>query len=545
MRRDVPETVIAGREVSFGLDYVDDDMQAPRFEVVSKPDGAEVDMRTLTVRWRVPAGMTGPQHFVLRFPPVGEAHAAPIDSTLTVNVVAAPPTAGQPDIAPPLVAALVTITSRDFLARTAHDWPIERVLEVSRDAAIDALPAAQQAQIDRRSGADLFRELLTAYAQQHQNPRLDPASPQFDARFASSHWRLIAVRPRVNKHIEELRLAYQAVDVPEPVFAMFRIRLFRGANSPSAAVTEANNLAFTRLVHTAFFNGARLKPGIAEGRAPAVSAAVASLVQSVMRFRDPHDPMLRVGLVAIPEEARMGGGSRFDAQGNYESGNGWAFTVANLKIDDPPAAASAASALSATPTTTAPARRGIHVVNVPVSAFTFDIAPNTAGDAFTSVCPPRYREGGEGNEAGLTAMCESDGTVRIREHNLAGAWVKTRRDSMGEHSDVTHGEMLATVRLEDPRRRNFEENGMTCVQCHIRNFDDGVLSEAQVSDPRIHTAITPASTVARVALTILPVGSVTRSPWLRQQETFQVCDLGRHIRAQLHANVDLPCPEGY
>jgi hypothetical protein len=529
VRRDVPESVIAGRDVSFGIDVVDEEMDPVRIELGDHPEGVEFDPRTLTVRWHVPRGATGAQHFVARITEhPGQPNARIVERAFDIQAAARAPVPGAPTIVPPLVGTLVTITSPDYLARAARDWPIERLLETLRDTAIDALPQAEQAGVQRPTGAAIFRELLTQYAQFHQNPRLDPSSPQFDRHFESAHWRLVAVRPRVNKSIEELRLAYQAVDVAEPVWMMFRVRLFRGATPPNPEVARANNVAFTRLVHDAFFNGDQPKPGIAEGRAPAVSSAVANLVRSVLTFRDPQNAALRTGLVAIPEEARMGGGSVFDAQGAYQHGNAWAFTVAGLRVE--PAQG---------------ATRAVHAFTTPISSFTFDIGENADHSAFVSVCPPRYREGGAGNEPGLAALCAPDGTVRIRERDAQNHWVATKRDSLNEHIDVTAHEMVASVPLRDPRRRNFEENGMTCVQCHMRNFDDGVLSEQQVSDPRVHQPITPARDVARVTQQILPVGVVHRSPWLVQQETFQLCDLGRKMNAQLGTHVTLACPEGY
>jgi hypothetical protein len=529
VRRDVPETVIAGREVSFGIDVVDEEMDPLRIELGDHPEGAEFDPHTLTVRWRVPRNATGAQRFVVRITEhPGEANARTIERPIEVQVAAHAPVAGQPAVVPPLVGSLVTITAPDFLARAARDWPIERVMETLGATFIDALPEAQQAGIERPNGAALFRELLTHYAHAHQNARLDPASPQYDHRFDSAHWRLVAVRPRANKSVEELRLVYQAVDVPEPVIAMFRVRLFRGATAPSPEVAHANNVAFTRLLHDAFYNGDQLKPGIAEGRAPAVSTALANLVRSVMTFRDAQNPLLRTGLAAIPVEARMGGGSVFDAQGNYQRGNAWAFSVANMRVD--PAQGE---------------HRAVHAFDAPISSFTFDIGENADHSAFVSVCPPRYREGGAGNEPGLAALCAPDGTVRIRERDAQGHWIATHRDSLNEHVDITVHEMVATVPLRDPRRRNFEENGITCVQCHMRNFDDGVMNEAQVRDPRVHEPITPAREVERVAQQVVPVGVVRRSPWLIQQETFQLCDLGRRMNNQLGTHITLACPEGY
>jgi hypothetical protein len=67
---------------------------------------------------------------------------------------------------------------------------------------------------------------LKSLAETHGNPRLDPDAPTFDkATFGDpKDWRLVVVRPRIDKKFHELRLVYQAVKAPEPVFAMFRVR---------------------------------------------------------------------------------------------------------------------------------------------------------------------------------------------------------------------------------------------------------------------------------------------------------------------------------
>ena len=83
VRRDIPETVIAGRDVSFGIDVVDEEMDPVRIELGDHPEGAELDARTLTVRWRVPRTATGAQHFVVRITEhPGEANARTVDEQL-------------------------------------------------------------------------------------------------------------------------------------------------------------------------------------------------------------------------------------------------------------------------------------------------------------------------------------------------------------------------------------------------------------------------------------------------------------------------------
>ena len=55
---------------------------------------------------------------------------------------------------------------------------------------------------------------------------MDPKSPKFEkAVFGDpAAWKIVAVRPRIDRSWTELRVVYQAVKAPEPVFAMFRFR---------------------------------------------------------------------------------------------------------------------------------------------------------------------------------------------------------------------------------------------------------------------------------------------------------------------------------
>jgi hypothetical protein len=331
----------------------------------------------------------------------------------------------------------------------------------------------------------------------------------------------------LDKHIEELRLAFQAATA-EPVFLMFRFRLFRGPYPASPAIVEENNKEFTKLFHAAFFADGKLKPAIEAGTPAAMNTAVAAFVRSVLTFKSATNPALRVGLTAIPQEARLGGGSTFDASGNYESGNAWAWTVGNVKI--PPLAQGAT-------------RTAVTAGNVPVSAFTFEIATSEDGAAFVPRCPEKYRDD---EHMDLRAMCEPDGNVRITHTDDAGVAHAITRDSNFENTQIAFNEMFARAPMMDPRRRAFEENGTTCVQCHMRNFDDGVMSERQVEDPRVTDPITAARVLAsRVPQQVLPVRNVSRSPWFIGQEAAALCGLNAKIKSQLGIETSLPCPEGY
>ena len=85
---------------------------------------------------------------------------------------------------------------------------------------------------DLRFGARVHRRQRVV----QQLGRLDPASPQFDkAVFGDpAAWKIVAVRPRIDKAWAELRVVYQAVKAPEPKPAPPQVPA-----SASAATTPA------------------------------------------------------------------------------------------------------------------------------------------------------------------------------------------------------------------------------------------------------------------------------------------------------------------
>src|SRR5205814_8974065 len=70
--------------------------------------------------------------------------------------------------------------------------------------------------------SSLFHDALRNLAALHHNDEINPDSPKFNQQWNAENWRLIMVRPRVNKRIFELRLVYRNVVAPEPVYLIDR-----------------------------------------------------------------------------------------------------------------------------------------------------------------------------------------------------------------------------------------------------------------------------------------------------------------------------------
>ena len=127
-----------------------------------------------------------------------------------------------------MIETLLLIRQPGRLAQVNKDWPLDKLLAVGAETFKLQIPEDKRAQAQgaRSTARPRTTQMLTGLAQTHQNPRLDPTSPQFDKAVfgAAADWKIVAVRPRIDKAWTELRVVYQAVNATEPVFAMFRLR---------------------------------------------------------------------------------------------------------------------------------------------------------------------------------------------------------------------------------------------------------------------------------------------------------------------------------
>jgi hypothetical protein len=100
--------------------------------------------------------------------------------------------------------------------------------------------------------------------------------------------------------------------------------------------------------------------------------------------------------------------------------------------------------------------------------------------------------------------------------------------------------MVQETALRDPRRRIFEERGMTCIQCHVRNFDEGDYLNAAVRDPKAGSNFGTTNDVPRLFFVITP--DEERSEFFRRNEEEQVGNLRGVMRDYLRVQINIDSP---
>src|ERR671939_151181 len=319
-----------GQRIFFGIAVIDEEDDDVRVEMTQKPASARYDEKTLTVDWtpRKSDGKVG--QFAVRITEFPRDGSKPRTSVKTFSIEIAPKPVPLPEVprAPLAVETLISITDPERLEAANARWPIIAIFD--RIAAIEASKQIKQgSDIQPTTGATLFQDALRNLAALHHNDEINPDSPKFNKQWNAENWRLIMVRPRVNKIIFELRLVYRNVVAPQPVYLMPRMRITRLKDPEldnNDDARQKNNKAFATLFHDAFFDGADLKPFVARDK-KSYGEALADLISSVVNYSDKDDPNMQANFAALPHNARLGGDDKLDAKGHYLRGDGWALGV--------------------------------------------------------------------------------------------------------------------------------------------------------------------------------------------------------------------------
>jgi hypothetical protein len=515
------------QRITFGLGTIDEEGDDVRVELIKKPASAKYNEQTLTVDW-TPLPKDGHKGaFTVRLtesdPATGKTRR-----TLLKNfeIAIQPKNADMPKVppAPLAVETLVTISDQDRLKSANAQWPIIAMFD--RIAAIEASKQIKpDAQLDPTTGAALFHDALKNLAILHRNEQIDPDSPRFNKEFSAANWRLSTVRPRVNKRIFELRLVYTNIVAGEPIYFMPRIRIVRAKDTEiSEELRQKNNQTFARLFHETFFDGADLKPFVAKDKEE-YGKMLAEFITKVMTYYDPADPLMQANFAAMPHDARLGGGNRYDAKGRYLSGDGWAWGV--MKVQ--PVERSG--------------RRVLAFTNPLIDGFTTSIKANSDGTAYRSQPAPRFDSKNKSFSPGWDKLVHDQGMVGIpgEDHDVPAA---SNIDSAVHSRPHKFKYMVAETSLRDPRRRIFEERGMTCVQCHIRNFDEGDPLNKAVGDPRLGNTFGATRDIPRVPFVIIPTPQEGRSEYMRRVEEEQVGNLTGVMRDYLGIRINIESPLG-
>jgi hypothetical protein len=516
-----------GQRIVFGLGAIDEESDDVAIEVLKKPASAKFNQRTLTVDWTPQRSDDARGQFVVRITELARETGeklGEIVKTFNIKVVPRPVPTSFLEPGPIEVETLVSITDPERLAAANARWPITTLFQ--RIAEMEASkPAYQGKNIQPSTGEMLFHDALKNLSQLHRNEEIDPDSPQFNPQWKAENWRLIAVRPRLNKKTFELRLVYFNTVAAEPVYLMPRLRIVRGkdAGRPEAE-RQKNNREFARLLHEAFFDKENLKPFVVKDK-KAYGVALAEYLTKVLTYKDPADPNMQASLAAMPHNARLGGDNKYDAKGNYLSGDGWA--LGTMKV-------------------TPVERDGKQILAFTspfIDGFATTIKPAPDGKAYKPVPAPRFDKQSAEFVAGWDALVDADdhGNIAIPNEHTDGTVTASNIDSASFSRNFKTKYMVAETALRDPRRRLFEERGMTCIQCHVRNFDEGDYLKP-VREPNSGVPVGSNRPIPRVFFVIVPTLHDGRTEYIRREEEEQVGNLKGVFRDYLNLNVNIHSP---
>ena len=485
-----------GQTVHFGTSVIDQDLDETAVDVTKLPDSASFDQMTQTITWTPVKADMPAATFEITIP---QGSAAPVVKTWTIAVAATPQPA--PVLAPQsaVLEELLLIHDPARLAAVNKEWPLQRLLEVgAKTFQLQFVPDKRALLTHDLDGATAYKQMLTGLSKTHDNARLDPTSRQFDkAAFGDpASWKIVAFRPRIDKQWAELRVIYKAMNAAEPVYAMFRLRpvveYVPALPRPDEELT-ANNKIFLgmvakRLMDRGGPSAALLEDPKAHGK------AIAELMTDVMTFDGTQGPNGKPYLhgfeIGIALEARMGGGSARDGGGAYLSGDGWAW-----------------SAMKPFQTTTDGGKTQIYQ-NVSIPGFWTKTVASQDHKTWLPACAPRFAVADPAHVPGYEVLCRKTmGFVDLPAMRGSKVYNGTI-DANNRYPEYKKQWMVDDhFALEDGRRDLGEENGMTCSQCHIRNFGMHDYHDAANVDPSAGTPKAPNHALPSLNFVIIPTNT--------------------------------------
>lgn len=516
-----------GQRLFFGIEVIDEEGDFVKIELIEKPKSAKFIQNTLTVDWTPQTSDGEIGKFKVRvteIPRDKNRKTRFVTKDFSIRVVKEkvplkklPPTSLEVD-------AFVSVIDPERLEAANEKWDIvslfQRIGEIEADK-----QKIRENGIKPATGAELFRDALKELAIMHKNPTLDPDSPNFNEEWNAEHWHLTAVRPRINKKVFELRLVYFNEKAPEQSYLMPRLRIVRGDDaSRPEDLRQKNNFVFAEKFHEMFFDGAEMKDFVARDKKK-YGRALADFITWVLTYEDPKEPMMKANFAALPHNSRLGGGNEYDEKGNYLHGDGWALGAFLVK-----------------PVAQPNGGKRLAFVSPPISGFVASIQPNEEETAFKPAAPPVADPSSPKYKKGWEKLIGDDGTVLIPEVLPDGTVRGSNIDTTINAYEYKFGYQTAETALDDPRRRLFEEKGMTCIQCHVRNFDEGdyLVSVQKPSD--VKSKEVSARRIPRVFFVIIPTLHGGRNEYIHREEQEQVGNLKGVFRDYLGINVRMNSP---
>ncbi len=516
-----------GQEIGFGLEVVDHEADVVKVELIGKPDSALFDPYTLTVIWKptrkdIPAG-----HFSVR---ITEKQRASGETRIFVKDFSIEVTRNKqqlPTAQPlgPAVETLITIHDPNRLAQVNRDWPIDKLLEHGAKLYIAALPDKERDAAATPDKKALYLSYLKTLADANDNPRVDPSAGEFDRdSFGNPRdWKIITLRPRLDKNWMELRIVYKA-KAHEATYAMFKFRLVI-ANATKPGQREVNNKEFSRLTLEAFFskNGTLDESLFRDKRAHAKRTAL--FMKSILEYKNDAYEWATATFLGIPSESRLGGGSIKTANGLYESGDGWAWNVAKLHIEG----------------------GVVTAYNSPIKGFATAVAPSADGKTWDMKCAPIFDPNSDDFNKLFEGLCRDSGHVDLPgsgngygDGERGGPIVSARKDAVNMFVNFKNEQSAEHLPARDPRRDLFEEKGMTCSQCHVRRFGVRDMRDKTAYDPSAGEPTNQNKSQATTYFVIVP--TERWQPYAIDFQEKQECKFKVAIKRWTGIDTSLTCP---
>jgi hypothetical protein len=510
-----------GQTVSFTTAAIDQDLDDIAVTVTSMPASATFDAITQTVTWKPTKEDLKAKKGVFTLAVADLTHGGTpraVEWQFPVGARKAP-VAVAPR-ASDAAEVLFTIREPRRVEATAKAYPFDAMLVLGAQMMRPSMAPDAVAKLAKPDKKALFASFLKGMAATHQNPRLDPDAKEFDRKtFGNPNdWKLVVVRPRLDKKFHELRLVYQAVKAPEPVFAMFRVRVVQDSPTLPPEAKAENNKVMAELFAGAFFDtSGAIDPRLVKDPR-AHGKAVASFVKAVLSYKGTA-PWATAGFIALPTEARMGGGSARNPDGSYKSGDGWAWSV----MKPMPSADGTAQTY----------------VNIGIPGFWTQAVPAPDKKSWVGTCAPAFDPDNKGHKPAWTVLCRKALGFVDLPAEVDGKLASAKVDAVNMFKEHKLGPSVEHLPLDDARRDHGEENGMTCAQCHMRNFGVRDYNDAATADPSAGMPKAPNRAMPTLNFQIIPTH--TWEAYTLEFMQDQECKTRKHLELALGKAPLLTC----
>ena len=520
------EKVGVGQEIGFGLEVIDEESDVFAIELIAKPASATFDHPTLTVVWTptkadMPAG-----EFAVR---ISEKRRDNGDARSFVHYFSIAVAASKQPLpeAQPLgsaVETLITIHDPERLAQVNKDWPIDVLLEKAAKSSYADLDEAKRKDLVVADRKALYESFLTQLSKGHQNKTVDPTSPTFDAKTWADpkDWKIIALRPRLDKKWHELRIVYKA-KAHAATYAMFKFRPFAAHAAEKKALAENNKVMAELTLKSFFKDDGTLDPALMKDK-NAHAARAGEYMNAIVNYDSTGKAWPSATFLGLPMEARLGGGTKRDKDGNYESGDAWGWHVMKVKPTD----------------------GVLNFKNIPIKGFATKVVPAKDNKSWQMACSAAFAAGKP-----TASLCRKSGHVDLPATGdgytpvelsdaVAGKVVSSLVDAANMHYDYKDEAMVSELDLHDPRRDLFEEKGMTCAQCHVRKFGVRDMYDRAAYDP---SAGEPKALNKKQNTTYFVITPTERwQPYALDFQYKQECKIKAAIERATGKKTSLTCP---